>query len=118
MLLHFLNNGIRNIMTTLDYMEIGQTGKYFNKQGRKNVFNDLSIYPGYKVNFLLAEAGMFLRVDPTSKLVQNKSVLDYINELYKINSDRDRDEKRQIVKEALIGKVVMTNYGKTKYARI
>lgn len=118
MLLHFLNNGIRNIMSTLDYMEIGQTGKYFNKQGRKNVFADLSIYPGYKVNFLMVEAGMFLRVDPTNKLVQNKSVLEYINEIYKINGDRDRDEKRQLVKESLIGKVVMTNYGKTKYARI
>lgn len=79
MLLHFLNNGIRNIMTTLNYMEIGQTGKYFNKQGKRAVFPDLSIYPGFKANFLLAESGMFLRVDPTSKLVQNKTVLEYIN---------------------------------------
>lgn len=99
-------------------MEIGQTGKYFNKQGKKNIFQDLSIYPGYKANFLLAEGGMFLRVDPTNKLVQSKSVLEFINEIYKINADRDRDEKRQLVKEALISKIVMTNYGKTKYAKV
>lgn len=29
-LLLFLNNGIRNIMSSMDYIEIGQTGKYFN----------------------------------------------------------------------------------------
>lgn len=29
-MLHFLNNGIRNIMNSLKYIEIGKTGKYFN----------------------------------------------------------------------------------------
>lgn len=79
MLLHFLNNGIRNIMIAFNYMEIGQSSKYFNNLGKRNIFPDLSIFPGYKANFLLAESGMFLRVDPTSKLVQNKTVLQFIN---------------------------------------
>ena len=30
--LHFLNNAVRNTMNILGYMEIGQTGKYFNKK--------------------------------------------------------------------------------------
>lgn len=29
-MLQFLNNGIRNIMGSLNYVEIGRTGKYFN----------------------------------------------------------------------------------------
>ena len=118
MLLHFLNNGLRNIMSSLNYMAIGNMGKYFNQNGKKNVLEGLAIYPGYKANFLLAEAGMFLRVDPTNKLIQNMSVLEFINKQYSLHSDRTRDEKRQCVKEALIGKIVMTNYGKVRYEKV
>lgn len=31
---HFLNNGIRNIMSGLSYIEIGKTGKYFHSKIR------------------------------------------------------------------------------------
>lgn len=79
----FLNNGIRNVMSCLKYIEIGQTGKFFKKNHNENKKNDeLLIYPGYKVNFLLAEGGLFLRIDPAFKVVQNKTVLDVINKIY------------------------------------
>ena len=30
MLVQFLNNGLRNLMSRINYVEIGKTGKYFN----------------------------------------------------------------------------------------
>lgn len=117
MLLHFLNNGIRNILSSLNFIEIGQTGKYFNQQQKLTLFNSLNIYSGFKINFVVGKGGLFLRVDPTKKVVQNKSVIDYIDEIYHSISG-DPLEKRQRVKESLIGKIVMTNYGKTRYVRV
>lgn len=45
-------------------------------------------------------------------------MLEYINQIYSTNRDKDRDEKRNILKETLIGQTIMTNYGKTRYLRI
>jgi hypothetical protein len=52
LLLSFLNNGLRNVMRGLDYMEIGRSGKYFNcKQSTK--IDNLLMFSGYKSNFVL-----------------------------------------------------------------
>lgn len=83
MLLHFLNNGIRNILSSLNFIEIGQTGKYFNQDQKISLFDSLSIYSGFKINFLVGKGGLFLRVDPTKKVVQNKTVMEHIDEIYK-----------------------------------
>ena len=45
-------------------------------------------------------------------------MLQYINEIYKLHNDKERDEKRSILKQELINKIVMTNYGKTRYVKI
>ena len=71
-LLTFLNNGLRNIMGKLGYVEIGRTTKYFNSQDKEllpqaNVF----IYSGYKPNFLFLDGGYYLRVDSAKKIVRN-----------------------------------------------
>jgi hypothetical protein len=51
-------------------------------------------------------------------VVQNKTVLQTIDEIYSRNSAKDKFEKRDLVKQALINKIVMTNYGRTRYVRI
>lgn len=61
---------------------------------------------------------MFLRIDPANKIIQNKTVLETINHIYSYYQSKDREEKRQMVKEKLINQIVMTNYGKTRYVRI
>lgn len=76
------------------------------------------MFSGYKVNFMELEKGIYLRVDTAKKIVRNQTVLQYINELYKLHSDKERDEKRSILKQELINKIIMTNYGKTRYVRI
>ena len=35
-----------------------------------------------------------------------------------MHKDKDRDERRQLLKAELIEKIVMSNYGKTRYYRI
>jgi hypothetical protein len=76
------------------------------------------MFSGYKSNFVLLENGYFLRVDSAKKIVRNQTVLEAIDELYKIHSDKERDEKRNIISNELANKIVMTNYGKTRYHRI
>ena len=76
------------------------------------------MFSGYKVNFMELEKGIYLRVDTAKKIVRNQTVLQYINEIYKLHSDKERDEKRSILKQELINKIIMTNYGKTRYVRI
>ena len=76
------------------------------------------MYNGYKSNFVHLEKGYFLRVDPAKKIVRNQTVLEFMDSLYVIHNDKDKEEKRNIIKGELIGKIVMSNYGKTQYYQI
>lgn len=51
LLLTFLNNGLRNIMSRLNYVEIGRSGKFFNAKDKTPIDN-LVMYGGYKANFV------------------------------------------------------------------
>ena len=64
------------------------------------------------------EKGIYLRVDSAKKIVRNQSVLDFINDVYSKNKNKDRDEKRAILKTELVGQIIMTNYGKSRYLKI
>lgn len=79
---------------------------------------DLKMFPGFKANFVTMEKGIFLRVDSAKKIVRNETVLDYINSVYSKNKNKDRDEKRNILKTELVGQIVMTNYGKSRYLKV
>ena len=46
----------------------------------------------------MTEGGLFLRVDSMVKIIQNKTVLDHINEIYSKNSKLSKHEKRNAVK--------------------
>lgn len=70
LLLLFLNNGLRNIMRKLDYVEIGRSGKYFNSK-EKNYIDNLMMFNGFKSSFIVLEKGIFLRVDSAKKIVRN-----------------------------------------------
>lgn len=116
-LLSFLNNGLRNIMNKLNYTEIGRSGKYFNIKEKINI-DDLMMFSGYKSNFVLLENNFFLRIDSAKKIVRNQTVLQFIDETYKIHKDKEREERRNLLQGELVNKVVMTNYGRTAYHRI
>ena len=75
----------------------------------------MTIFKGYSSNFTLLESGLYMRIDPAVKIVRGDTVLEYIHSLYKLNSSLSKEEKRKAVEAALIGKMVMANYGKNKY---
>ncbi len=64
------------------------------------------------------EKGIYLRVDSAKKIVRNQTVLDFVNEVYARNRTKERDQKRLALKTELIGKIVMTNYGKVRYCKV
>lgn len=74
-------------MRRLDYMEIGRSGKYFNTKEKKDI-DSLWMFNGYRSNFVLLENGFYLRVDSAKKIVRNQTVLQYIDEIYKIHQDK------------------------------
>lgn len=76
------------------------------------------MYNGFKSNFVSLEKGFYLRVDAAKKIVRNQTVLEQIDYLYKINKDLCKEDRRMVVKTAIIGLVVMSNYGKTNYYTI
>lgn len=57
-------------------------------------------------------------MDAAKKIVRNQTVLEFIDQTYSIHKDKDKEEKRMILKECLVGQTVMSNYGKTVYHRI
>lgn len=76
------------------------------------------MFSGFKANFMWLQKGIYLRVDSAKKIVRNQTVLDFINEVYQKNKNKDRDEKRIALKSELNGKIIMTNYGKVRYLRV
>lgn len=44
--------------------------------------HEIKMFSGYQANFLQTESGIFLRVDPTKKIVRNETVLSFINKTY------------------------------------
>lgn len=115
LLLTFLNNGLRNILGKMGYVEIGRSGKYFNCQANRKEIDNLYMFSGYKANFVSLEKGYFLRVDSASKIVRNETVMQFIDKFYKMHENKDRIEKRMLLKNELSNKIVMANYGSSQY---
>lgn len=117
MLLLFLNNALRNVMSRLNYVEIGRTSKFFDTKNRTE-FDGLFMYPGFQASFNRLEGGVYLKVDSANKIVNNKNVLQVIDGIYKKYQNEDKERKRDLIKEELVNKIIMTNYGKPRYYRI
>ena len=84
----------------------------------KTPIDNLVMYNGFKSNFVELERGIYLRVDAAKKIVRNQTVLEFIDHIVNINKDKEKDERRMIIKEKLINQTVMSNYGRTVYHRI
>ena len=73
---------------------------------------------GYSSNFSLLEAGLFLRIDVAVKVVRNETALQIINRIYSMYPNHSKSEKRRMVENELVGKMVMSNYVKCAYYTI
>lgn len=76
------------------------------------------MFSGFKANFMELQKGIYLRVDTTKKIVRNQTVLQFIDDFYRNNTDKSKDQKRELLKQQLINKVIMTNYGRPRYLTI
>lgn len=94
-------------MSRCNYVEMGRSGKYFTTE-MGYIIDNFKRYDGFNLAFQQCENGIFLRVDPIREIVMSSSVLDVINTVY---ADKDKEEKRNELKKALIGAIVMSNYG-------
>ena len=115
----YLNGWLRGTMNRLDYMEIGRSGKYFTMRKDKiQPIDNLTMYKGFTSAFQECDKGIFLRVNTARKIVNNGTVLDAINGIYKKCQDSPKEIKRNQTKKELINSIIMTNYGKMTFYRI
>ena len=113
---HFLNNLVKNFFHQIGYTEIGKSGKYFDARHYNNLTSaKVIVFKGYSSHFSLLEEGLFLRIDPSVKVVRQETVLDVIDIIYNRHKGLSKLEKRNMVEKELIGKQIMTNYGKNMY---
>jgi hypothetical protein len=103
----------------LGFNEIGKSRKFFDTNSRQEIPNtNLFLYSGFSTSFCLLESGLYLRVDPANKIVRSDSVLKVINDVYSLYNTSSKEDKRSMVKENILGKCVMANYGTNRYWRV
>ena len=114
--LNFMNNLLKNFFNQMNYIQVGKGNKYINPGSRKSVGNTgVILFSGYETSFNMLESGLYLRVDSITRIVQDKTVIELINSIYKCNSHLSKEEKRSKVQEEMVGKTVMANYGNSRY---
>ena len=71
----------------------------------------ISFYPGFTTSFIETDNGNYINVVFKNKIIQNETILDYLN-----NNNYKNNEKLQIeIKKKLIGKSFKVSYAKRNY---
>jgi hypothetical protein len=104
-------------MVRKNFNVLGKTHKYFDMK-KKIQHYAVNVYSGYHVNFVYSEPLFFLRIDSVRKIVCSQTALDAIDYCYKSFKHKDREERRRFIKEKMIGRTVMANYGKNMFYKI
>ena len=71
----------------------------------------VTFYPGFTTSFMETDSGNYLNVTLKNKIIQNETVLDYLN-YYKF---KDNVELQNEIKEELVGKSFKVSYAKRNY---
>ena len=117
----FFNILIKFFLKKLKFFEFGRTSKFYDPSKSMEIDQTkLLIYHGFHTSFNNYDGGFFLRIDISHKIVRTDTVLNLIDRIYndERNQDKPKDEKRRLVREALVGKVVLAMYGNYRYWRI
>ena len=59
-----------------------------------------------------------MKVDTANKIVLSCNVFQCVNDLYSLHNGKSKEEKRAVIQAELCGKMVMANYGNSRYWRI
>lgn len=106
----FLNSSLKNILRRIGYSEVGKSRRYFN-MNRSEDLGDLLLYRGYETGFVTKLSGLLLKIEPVNRIIRKETVLSYISTLYEQHSNLTKEGKRGAVKDALVNRSVMANYG-------
>ncbi|KAK5602350.1 Piwi-like protein 2 [Crenichthys baileyi] len=71
----------------------------------------LQVWPGYATAIKRTDGGLYLSVEVTHKVLQNDSVLDIMNTLYKQSKENFQD----VCAKELVGAIVITRYNNRTY---
>jgi len=117
----FFNILIKFFLKKLKFFEFGRTSKFYDPSKSLEIDQTkLLIYHGFHTSFNNYDGGFFLRIDISHKIVRTDTVLNLIDKIYndERNHDKPKDEKRRLVRESLVSKVVLAMYGNYRYWRI
>ena len=85
--LNFMNNMLKKFFSQLNYIQIGKGNKYINPSSKKSLSSaGIILFTGYETSFSMLESGLYLKVNSITRIVQDKTVLEFINSIYKKNS--------------------------------
>ena len=71
----------------MNFIQVGKEGKFIHPSSRKTIQNaGIILFTGYDTTFQVLENGLYLRVDTMTKIIQDKTALEHINSIYKMNS--------------------------------
>jgi aubergine-like protein len=71
----------------------------------------VTFYPGFTTSFMETDSGNYLNVTLKNKIIQNETVLDYLN-YYKYKNNENLQKE---IKEELIGRSFKVSYAKRNY---
>ena len=71
----------------------------------------ITFYPGFTTSFMETEKGNYLNVTLKNKIIQNETVLDYLNNYKYQNNEKLQKE----IKEDLVGRSFKVSYAKRNY---
>ena len=109
----FIEMIIRDILHANPRLEFYK-GFFVITDDKKKIETDnvsITFYPGFTTSFMETDSGNYLNVTLKNKIIQNETVLDYLN-YYKFKGN---DKLQKEIKEELVGKSFKVSYAKRNY---
>ena len=109
----FIEMIIRDILHANPNLEFYKGFFVISKEKHKIETENVSItfYPGFTTSFMETDSGNYLNVTLKNKIIQNETVLDYLN-YYKY---KDNENLQKEIKDELIGRSFKVSYAKRNY---
>lgn len=98
------------------YNSFGKKNHFYDMKKRVQHFN-VKVFSGYHLDCVKSGEQLYLRIDTVKTGVCSQTALEMLDVYYKA-CQGNKTDKRKYVKEVMIGKYVMTNYGKNRFFQI
>ena len=109
----FIEMIIRDILHSNPKLEFYK-GVFVLSENKQKIETDrvsITFYPGFTTSFMETDKGNYLNVTLKNKIIQNETVLDYLDKFKNIN----KPDVQQEIKDELIGRSFKVKYAKRNY---